>query len=232
MAELHVVRLLAAEEFQKQQNRLLTRVSSKRVERCRRFRNAADVQRSLLGELLVRAVLCVDHGFSNAQLVFDTDARGKPYLAGMTGLHFNVSHSGEWVAVAISPLPVGVDVEAVRGVDLAVARRFFAPEEMAWLLSRTPVEQAQAFYQLWTAKESVLKNLGQGLQLPLDRILIRGTAPDRLRLESRLDQPLPDLFLRLYQPAPDAILALCSREPCLPADIRQWSVSSLLNNIR
>jgi 4'-phosphopantetheinyl transferase len=232
MAELHAVRLMEPERFLQWQSRLETVVSPQRIEHCRHFRHVDDVQRSLLGEVLVRGVLCAGHDCRNRDISIGTAAGGKPFLENMTGVQFNVSHSGEWVAAAFSALPVGVDVEAVRGVDMAVARRFFAAEEFDWLASRPGPEQALAFYHLWTAKESVLKNVGQGLQLPLDRIIIRYEAADRISLESRLDEPLPDLFLRMYHPAPDAALALCAREPHLPAEPRLLSIDDLILNIR
>jgi len=232
MAELHAVRLLAEEDFLPRQERLLSLVSPERVARSRRFRHTADVQRSLLGEILVRAVLCEGYDRFNNEVEFVAGELGKPCLANTAGPHFNVSHSGGWVAAAFSPQPVGVDLEEVRGVDLAVARRFYAAEELAWLLGQPPAEQAPAFYRLWTAKESILKNLGQGLQLPLDRIVIHFETSGNIRLESRLDRPLPELHLRLYAPAPDIVLALCSREADLPAHIRHWSADEILQIIR
>jgi 4'-phosphopantetheinyl transferase len=60
---------------------------------------------------------------------------------------------------------VGVDVERLRPQPraLALARRFFAPQE-SYYLTHCPLEgQEEVFFQYWTAKEAFLKATGQGL---------------------------------------------------------------------
>ena len=78
-------------------------------------------------------------------------------------LSTSLSHSGEWVlAVAARVGPVGVDVEILRA-DRPLARlsrRFFAPEEHAWLAQSPEEERVLLFYGLWTAKEALFKVLG------------------------------------------------------------------------
>ncbi len=59
---------------------------------------------------------------------------GKPYLKTDVPLFFNISHSGELVVCAFSDTEVGVDVEKIGKERLAVAERFFHPEEVALLL--------------------------------------------------------------------------------------------------
>lgn len=84
---------------------------------------------------------------------------GKPFFADLPALHFSLSHcQSEWVCL-IASAPVGIDIEQIRGCrQEAIARRFFHPLEQAWL-SQHP----QAFFQIWTAKESVVKWSGTGI---------------------------------------------------------------------
>jgi 4'-phosphopantetheinyl transferase len=65
---------------------------------------------------------------------------------------------------------VGVDAEASdRSVDtLGLAKRFFAPGEARLLASLPTERRIDAFYRLWTLKESFIKAVGQGLSIPLD----------------------------------------------------------------
>jgi hypothetical protein len=73
----------------------------------------------LLRRRLLRALVARVHGLHPAEVSFTRDARGAPGLAG--GLGF-ISMAGcrDWSAVALAPLPVGVDIEApAEGGDLA-----------------------------------------------------------------------------------------------------------------
>lgn len=80
---------------------------------------------------------------------------GKPYFE--EGFpHFSLSHAGALVAVSVSDVPTGVDVERMnRPVSPAMVRR---------CLSR---EEADAydgdFYRFWCRKECIVKLTGEGL---------------------------------------------------------------------
>jgi 4'-phosphopantetheinyl transferase len=96
---------------------------------------------------------------------------GKPMLTFRDGrpqpLHVSVSHGGGLAAAAVCDHgPIGVDVERVesRRNLIAIAQRFFAPEESA-LLGRCGADERTAlFHQWWTRKEAVLKATGAGLR--------------------------------------------------------------------
>ncbi len=96
-----------------------------------------------------------------------TGEHGKP-LADSCDLHFNLSHSGEYIVLATARTPVGVDIERLdrkAGRGLAGLIRYVAaPEERDWIYQGADDhEQAKRFLQLWTMKESVVKALGDGL---------------------------------------------------------------------
>jgi 4'-phosphopantetheinyl transferase len=96
---------------------------------------------------------------------------GRPRLPG-TGLHVSVAHSGDWVAVALTEVaPVGVDVEQVIDIDVsALAKSVLDTDESAGLQS------IRNFFVYWTRKESALKATGDGLTVPMNRVLV--SAPD------------------------------------------------------
>jgi 4'-phosphopantetheinyl transferase len=108
-----------------------------------------------------------------AELAFDYGEQGKPRLATThsTGdWQFNVSHSGDTALLAALPgLQVGVDVEVLRPLrdrDGLVRRYFSAAENAAYFALPEPQREA-AFFAAWTAKEALVKALGQGLHFPL-----------------------------------------------------------------
>ncbi|MDR2610285.1 MAG: 4'-phosphopantetheinyl transferase superfamily protein, partial [Clostridiales Family XIII bacterium] len=103
---------------------------------------------------------------------------GKPRFAApeLADVHFSVSHSGDYLAIAFSEQEVGVDVEHTsrRHTNaeryLAIARRFFAPDEGAYVAGgdaedtvTAPEDVKRRFFRIWTAKEAFVKYTGEGI---------------------------------------------------------------------
>lgn len=84
------------------------------------------------------------------------------------------SHSGQGLLVAhVHDATVGIDLEYERPRKrvLALAQRYFHPDEAAWIEASTDEAARQtAFIRLWCAKEAVLKAHGRGLAFGLDRL--------------------------------------------------------------
>ena len=97
------------------------------------------------------------------QLVFGRTKQGKPYVEN-AGIFFNLSHSNGVVAAAFSPCEIGVDIEAVRPVNLRIAERYFSDCDRRYLAQAVDQEDAfHRFFAMWTAKEAYLKRHGAGL---------------------------------------------------------------------
>jgi 4'-phosphopantetheinyl transferase len=118
------------------------------------------------------------------ELSFVYTEKGKPRVAGETGLRFNISHSGGMAVFAFSRgCDLGVDVELVRPVPEIdnIARRFFCPEECSELLAIAPTEKPAAFFRCWTRKEAYIKATGDGLSAPLDQFQVTLDAEEEAR---------------------------------------------------
>lgn len=141
-------------------------------ERAVRFHFEADRERWVRSRALLKLVLADKWGQTNArELEFALGEFGKPALVS-GGPHFNLSHSGDFAAVAISSVPVGVDVECGKTLPLEELAAFaFRPEEGAAILAHA--EPQRHFLELWTAKEAVMKCTGQGMSLPPAEIEVR-----------------------------------------------------------
>ena len=116
-------------------------------------------------------------GTTSTSLTFDTAQTGKPLCTSHPDIRFNLSHTHGAVAIAISEeRAVGIDIEAIRplpeldGMIASVATKY----EFEELQNLTTADCLQAFYKLWTAKESIVKANGIGLSLDL-RTLNLGT---------------------------------------------------------
>ena len=134
---------------------LLRYVPTERQEKIARCGKQQDRMRSLAAGLLLEYGLR-SMGCSLLPLVPETETvhlvcgtHGKPELSGGAGVHFNLSHAGDYAAAVFDEGEVGIDVEQVRRVNVNVMRRQFTAEENAYLLS-----EPDAFLRLWTRKES------------------------------------------------------------------------------
>ena len=76
---------------------------------------------------------------------------------------------------AAAAVPVGVDIELPRPVRPGLAASWFSPDEQA-LLARDPT----AFFDLWMAKEAVLKEIGCGLAVGLRQVHVSLTPAPHL----------------------------------------------------
>ena len=121
-------------------------------------------------ELAAAAELALIYAFKkerpDAELPLDIteNEKGKPEIKGLDGLYFNLSHSGDWAACAISNEQIGVDIEYIKGGALPNPERILHPQELeTFAFITNQLEKQKYFFECWTAKESYLKNLGIGL---------------------------------------------------------------------
>lgn len=99
------------------------------------------------------------------------DAQGKPLPH--DGKHFNISHSGEYVAFSTSRHgPVGVDVEVRQGFERyeKTVDRLSHPNELAQLSSNCNDEDVKLRMRIWTRKEAMSKSDGVGIGFNLSAI--------------------------------------------------------------
>lgn len=162
--------------------RLYHRASPERRARANRFRCREDALRCVAAGALLRHVLSEDFRI-------ETGPGGKPFLPDQPDMHFNLSHSGNWVVIAWGSSEVGVDVESLRRLPRidALIRRYCSKEEMAYILEDSN-HREQRFFEVWTGKESILKYLGTGIQTDLRAFSVLAPA-EGLHLHRRT---LPD----------------------------------------
>lgn len=140
----------------------------------RRFHFLADQQRYVVAHGVLRILLATYAGRAPEALVLERGPHGKPSLrrsSGTTLLEFNLSHSGDLVAVALARgAAVGVDVEAI--VDLpdaeSLAEDVFSAAERESLRRVAPRMRMRAFFDCWSRKEAYIKATGVGLAEGLD----------------------------------------------------------------
>lgn len=103
---------------------------------------------------------------------FERTEAGRPFVASPRAVpSFNLSHAGGLVVCAVSPHPVGVDVEPCsRGDELVgTAAKMFSAAENAALMALAPEQRARRAVELWTTKEAYVKARGEGISVRLTK---------------------------------------------------------------
>ncbi|MCI0470756.1 MAG: 4'-phosphopantetheinyl transferase superfamily protein [Candidatus Aminicenantes bacterium] len=206
MVEVYAVKLsenVAGETVE----RLLPFVAPDKQARIRRFYKWMDSLRSLFADLLIRHIIIHKTNLKNADITFSTNAYGKPSLNFPGDLHFNLSHSGDWVVCAVDAAPVGIDVEQISPVDLDISKNYFSPDEHADLMSKD--DKIAYFFTLWTLKESYIKIVGKGLSMPLNSFSIRFIENNEIRIAAE-KKVLQDIFFCRYDIDSKYKMAACA----------------------
>ena len=127
---------------------LLPLVSEERRKKAERFLKIEDKIRCLYAEILLKKVHpdMTDKGFL-------TDENGKPYIPG--GAPFSISHSGKYVAVMVGE--GGIDIQRMKDVNDGVVKRTLSESEIEFFSAAE--DKTDAFFKLWTLKESVAKKV-------------------------------------------------------------------------
>ncbi|EKJ8219632.1 4'-phosphopantetheinyl transferase AcpT [Citrobacter sedlakii] len=89
--------------------------------------------------------------------------QGKPAFAPQHALWFNLSHSGDDIALLLSDEgEVGCDIEAIRPRTnwRELANAVFSVGEHAEIEAEHPDQQLAAFWRIWTRKEAMVKQRG------------------------------------------------------------------------
>lgn len=193
-----------------------------RAKLARKFRNEIDAYRTVVGELITRAVVAKTHGKRDFT-PFLRSPENRPSLPGYGAYDFNVSHSGNWVVVGYAAAgPIGIDVEEAVEIDDLVPLRVFTHAELAAFASAA--DRRKTFFEMWTAKESVLKMLGTGLTLAPQSFTL---APDSAGRRSANEYPWCTIETRWIDEK--HALSVCGTTAAFPSEIRRIDADFIAN---
>lgn len=127
-----------------------------------RFVRAERRRQFVAGRVLLRRALGTLLGVAPREVILDERPGNAPALAFpcRPGLGLSISHSGGWVACAVSLSgPVGLDIERIDpGRDvLAIAGQAFGAGEAERLRALDPAGRVHAFYRMWCRHEAHIK---------------------------------------------------------------------------
>jgi 4'-phosphopantetheinyl transferase len=130
-----------------------------------RFRFEGDRNRFAVGRQALRFLLSKYLSVNPLDIGIISEVGQKPFISiPSTNIYFNISHSGDWVLIAIAKEELGIDIEKVdpdfNFNDLLLEH--FSEAEQSFISSEE--DSIAAFYFLWTRKEALTKAWGTGLQ--------------------------------------------------------------------
>jgi 4'-phosphopantetheinyl transferase len=133
------------------------------IKRAERYYQEKDRQRFIVSRAALRIILGRYLGQKPEDIHFEIGLNKKPFVK-TTGaaVNYNVSHSDEWVTIAVSKKVVGIDTEKVDGsfAYKEILADNFSEDEISFI---NQSDSAEKFILLWTRKEAITKLTGQGL---------------------------------------------------------------------
>jgi 4'-phosphopantetheinyl transferase len=156
-------------------NKFQYSVSPERIIKSNKYFHEKDKKLSIGVELLLNHVL---GKLGVYDPIFGKDNYDKPYLKNHSQIYYNLSHSENYVACAVSDSPVGVDIEYIDTFNWDLAKKCFYGSEYEYILNKN--NSNNAFFELWVLKESYMKMTGLGFRLGLDEFSVE--ISDEIRL--------------------------------------------------
>lgn len=207
---------------------LLEHIPNTQRQAVTKFHSKALRDRSLLGTCLIRYCISQWVSIPFRNVLIEKNVYGKPYLPEFPKLHFNVTYSGNWAVFILSEHAVGIDVEQVREIDIESVMSLFSESEQRWLASKGHNDKLDAFYDLWTLKESYVKAIGKGLSIPLHSFTIHTDPSIALNAATGDEQ---EWIFKRYNLVPGYKLSVCSANPQLPGAVTAVSSSNFISKV-
>jgi 4'-phosphopantetheinyl transferase len=131
------------------------------LSRYQRFVRPERRRQFLLGRVLARKALGLLLGVTPQDLhIADRPGQAPVLLGPHSTTSFSISHSGPWVACAVSAdSALGLDIEQLDSTRniLALAEQAFGPERWAWLAAQPSETRLRDFYTMWSTQEARIK---------------------------------------------------------------------------
>lgn len=123
----------------------------------------------MIGEKLLEKGLLLEYGKKLAYEPKALGEHGKPFFTLQPGIHYNITHSGKYVACIFAGQEVGIDIQIHRTVKYERMLKRMVPEKMIEDIRNSP-DPEKAFFEQWVLREAYIKWTGEGLSRDLRTI--------------------------------------------------------------
>jgi len=158
-----------------------------------------DQQCAIISRGMLRCLLSQHINTNPLHIHFRYSQHGKLFLE--EKIHFNVSHSKNIIAYAITNHnEIGIDVEYVQPREHweQIANYNFSEQEKFWIKKTRIDDRLAAFYTCWTCKEAYIKATGKGFRIPLNKFSINLESNKKAKSLHYVDQPNNSLNYSVY----------------------------------
>jgi 4'-phosphopantetheinyl transferase len=136
-------------------------LTNEEVTKAGRFLHRHDSDRFIISRALLKLIMSKYLNIQPNRVEIDADKNKKPFIKN-SPLFYNMSHSGDWIILAVADSPIGIDTELINNsFDFGdVINEYFSVDESSFISESDSTER---FFLLWTRKEAITKASGQGL---------------------------------------------------------------------
>ena len=146
-------------------------VDNKRLEKIKKSSNQLFIKEQLGSNLLLNDILENNYFLDPKEIEYIYNESGKPYLKDKN-LYFSLSHSNGIIALTVSKEEIGLDIELIKPVKDALAKRIMTTEEYNIYNTLDKNKKIKYFYEVWTSKEAYVKKIGSSITLTPSNIEI------------------------------------------------------------
>ena len=154
---------------EKDWNSLENKIPLSFLEHCEKYKTERAYHLSLAAYYMLFCYL-EEKGVNKKYIEYKQDSYEKPFIK---GTQFNIAHSYNLSVLYVSDTVCGVDVEMIRkDKDYSKLATLIYPENKEY----RPLEDNQAFVELWSKKEAKIKYIGTGIKNnPLKEVKVDDT---------------------------------------------------------
>jgi 4'-phosphopantetheinyl transferase len=186
--------------------------------RANRYMQKKDRLRFVVSRGSLRCLLSKYTNQSATSIKFVVSSNKKPFIY-QQNLKYNVSHSGDWVLIAISNTEVGVDTEEMDATFnyKEILADNFSKDEINYIAHQDSVN---SFYLLWTRKEALTKATAQGLDNNLQYI---PSLNGGHQIESILLSSPKNWLLNSFKPDENSMATVATET--IAGETKYWDIS-------
>lgn len=115
----------------------------------------ASSTQSIVGHYFAKKIIAKKLSKSIEDIYFNKNEHSKPLY---DGIHFNITHSKDYVIIAFNNSPIGIDAEVIRNINPKLTKKVLSENECI-----NSNNYNVDFLKIYTAKEAYFKYVGTGI---------------------------------------------------------------------